>query len=118
MAACKFTTTLTIKQTDLPVTCKLQKLPKDVNIKDVTIILAQMFDANGTPTTLPIAADGQSFSIPNTSAKGPWDIEVRVKGGKDPIPPIPIVEDCDKSQLILTITDPVAMLAHADVVVQ
>jgi hypothetical protein len=97
----------------LPITCKLQNPPGGV-----TIALAELFDGTGTPTVLPISPDGQSFTIPNTIAKGNWDLEVRVQGGVDPIPAIHIVEDCDASQRILTITDPVAKMADADVVVQ
>jgi hypothetical protein len=113
MAACKFTSGLTIKQSVLPVTCKLQNPPASL-----TIALAQLFDANGTATTLIVSADGQSFVIPKTIATGSWTLEVRIQGGPNPIPAIQVVENCDASQLILTITDPVSKMARAAVGVQ
>jgi hypothetical protein len=113
MAACKFTSALAIKQSVLPVTCKLQNPPAGL-----TIALAQLFDVNGTATTLTVSADGQSFVIPKTIATGSWTVEVKVQGGPNPIPAIPVVENCDAAQLILTITDPVSKMARAAVVVQ
>ena len=106
---CKFMSDLKINHTDLPVTCKLQNPPPGVTIK-----LAQIFDTTGTAINLPVSADGQSFVIPNIITAGDWTLEVRVAGGTDPIPSIHVVEDCDASQLILTITDPVAKMAQAD----
>jgi hypothetical protein len=113
VAACKFTPKRTIKKDDLPVTCKLQNPPSSV-----TIALAQLFDATGTATNLTISADGLSFVIPNTIATGSWTLVVRVQGGPNPIPSIHVVEDCDGSQRILTITDPTSKMARAAVVVQ
>ena len=113
MAACKFSSTLTIKKTDLPVTCKLQS-PLD----DVTLALVQIFDPAGKPTTLSISDDGLCFTIPDKTAAGTWDLEVRIQGGTFPIPAIHIVEQCDASQRILSITDPVSKMARATQVVQ
>jgi len=113
MAACKFTSGLAIKQSVLPVTCKLQNPPATL-----TVVLAQFFDVNGTATTLAVSADGQSFVIPKTIASGSWTLEVRVQGGPNPIPAIHVVEDCDASQLILTITDPISKMARAALAVQ
>jgi hypothetical protein len=101
---------LKIKHTDLPVTCKLQNPPNGV-----TIALAQMFDATGATTDLAVSADGQSFVIPNTITAGNWTLEVRVKNGRDPIPPIDVVEDCGASQRILTIVDPVSKMGQGGI---
>lgn len=113
MAACKFTDALTIKQSNLPVTCKLQNPPGGV-----TIAMAVFRDSTGSATSLTISGGGLCFPIPKTVAAGNWDLEVRVKGGTDPISPVDLVEDCDAGQLILTITDPRSKAAHAAVVVQ
>ena len=113
MAACKFTVALKITKTDLPVTCKLQSPPADV-----TVALAQIFDATGAATNLTVSTDGQSFQIPNSIGVGNWTLEVKVVGGPNPIPSIHVVEDCDAAQRILTITDPVAKMAIAALEVQ
>jgi hypothetical protein len=112
MAACKFSNALNIRKLSLPVTCILQNPPSGV-----LVALAQLFDASGTPVTLKIAADGQSFVVPNTVAAGTWTLELRVVGGPDPLPSVRVVEDCDAAQRILTITDPVAKMARATLVV-
>ena len=112
MAACKFTPTLTIKKSALPVTCKLQNPPSGV-----TIAKAQLLDKSGIATDLKVSNDGQSFVIPNSIIAGDWTLAVRVQGGKDPIPSVYLVEDCDASQRILVITDPVAKAAIAEIAV-
>jgi hypothetical protein len=113
MAACKFTNALTIRKSALPVTCVLQNPPNGA-----TIELAELFDPTGVPTNLTVSADGQSFLIPNTVAAGNWQLEVRIIGGRDPIPAIHLIEDCDLSQRILTVADPVSKMARAALVVQ
>lgn len=113
MPPCKFSPALNIRKSALPVTCKLQNPPQGV-----IIALAQLFDSSGTPTTLVISSDGQSFDIPNTVATGTWTLEVKVIGGPDPLPSVRLVEDCDAAQRILTITDPVAKMARAVLAVQ
>jgi hypothetical protein len=125
MAVCKFTPLpftppnlpkFGIKEADLPVTCKLSNPPSKV-----TIARARFYDAAGHTTTLDVSADGLSFNIPDSIAAGDGDLEVRIQvgpGGPNPIPAIDVVEDCDASQLILTITDPGSKAAAADVVVQ
>ena len=112
MAACKFSPTLNIKKSDLPVTCKLQN-PQD----GVTIALAQLLDEAGTATGLTVSDDGQSFVIPQSIVAGTWTLGVRVQGGSDPIPWIYVVEDCSASQRILVITDPEAKEAIVKIAV-
>jgi len=110
VAACKFTAARTIEKSDLPVTCKLQEHPGNL-----TIALAELFDSGGTPTVLTLSGDGLSFVIPSSIAAGDWTLAVRVQGGPDPIPSIHVVEDCDASQRILTITDPTSKAAIQDI---
>jgi hypothetical protein len=112
VAACKFSPTLNIKKSDLPVTCKLQN-PQD----GVTIALAQLLDEAGTATGLTVSDDGQSFVIPQSIVAGTWTLGVRVQGGSDPIPWIYVVEDCSASQRILVITDPEAKEAIVKIAV-
>jgi len=112
MAACKFSNALNIQKSALPVTCILQNPPSGV-----IVAVGELFDAGGNPTTLKIGADGQSFVVPNTVTVGTWTLEVRVVGGPDPLPSVRVVEDCDAAQRILTITDPVAKMARATLVV-
>jgi len=108
MAACKFSPALTIKKSDLPVTSKLKDPPAGV-----TIGLAQLFDPSGKPTDLTCSNDKLSFPIPAATSQGNWNLEIRVQGGQFPIPAIDLVEDCDASQRILTVADPVAKAARA-----
>ena len=110
VAACKFTAARTIEKSDLPVTCKLQEHPGNL-----TIALAELFDSGGTPTVLTLSGDGLSFVIPSSIAAGDWTLAVRVQGGPDPIPSIHVVEDCDASQRILTITDATSKAAIQDI---
>ena len=112
MSVCKFSTKLNIQKSALPVTCKLQNPPTGV-----IVALAQLFDANNNPTTLQIAADGQSFVIPNTIAAGTWDLEVKIIGGSAPPPTVRVVEDCDAEQRILSITNTVSKVGTATLVV-
>jgi hypothetical protein len=113
MATSKFAPALTIKKSDLPVTCNLLKPPASV-----TIALAQFFDATGTAITLGISASGQSFVIPNTIGTGSGTLEVRIIGG-DPknFVPVDVVEDTTPPLLILSIQDPVSKFAVASVAV-
>ena len=106
MAACKFSPVLnpppdfTVKQSELSVTCKLDNPPPGV-----TIAVAELF--RPTPGTPPVdlKPSGQSFVIPKDVGTGAWRLHVRVKGGTFPIPAIDVVEDCDASLVIMTITD-------------
>jgi len=106
MAACKFTSTLTIKKTDLPVTCKLQNPPKGVKIAAATLS-----NKAGTQIDLKVSKDGQSFVIPAKSeagvevTAGVWTLGVGVENWTDIMPAIDVVEVCDDSQWILTIVD-------------
>jgi hypothetical protein len=101
VAACKFTPTLKIKKSDLPVTCKLQNPPAGV-----AIALAQLLDNSGTATNLTLSSDGKSFVIPTSIVVGSWTLGVKVVGVADPFPTIFIVEDCTAAQRLLAIIDP------------
>jgi hypothetical protein len=100
MAECKFTSALAIKQSALPVTCKLQNPPAGV-----TIALAQLLDNSGAATNLPPSTDGKSFAISGSIAVGSWTLGVRVQGGANPLPTILVVEDCPAAQRLLAIID-------------
>jgi hypothetical protein len=108
MTACKVTPALTVTESDLPVTCTLQNPPDGV-----TIAFAQLLDRSGAATDLTVSDDGYSFEIPGSIATGQWTLAVRVQGGEDSIPSVYVVEDCDDSQRILVITDPVTKAAIA-----
>ncbi len=113
MAESKFAPALTIKQSDLPVTCKLLTPPAGV-----AIALAQFFDATGTAITLGVSASGQSFVIPNTIGTGSGTLEVKVTGGAPKKwVPVNVVEDTTPPQLVLSINDPVSKFAVAPVAV-
>jgi len=99
MAECKFTSALAIKQSALPVTCKLQNPPAGV-----TIALAQLLDNSGAATNLPPSTDGKSFTIPGSIAVGSWTLGVKVQGD-NPLPTILVVEDCPAAQRLLAIID-------------
>jgi hypothetical protein len=114
VATCKFKPAppppppdLVIKKSDLPVTCKLDNPPAGVQIA-----LAEYFETGKPPTNLP-SPDGRSFVIPQTVGSG--RLEVRITGGPNPIPPIRLIEDCDASQLVLIINDPVGKNGRADI---
>ena len=112
MATSKFVSALTIKQSNLPVTCELLNPPAGVNIA-----LAQFFDATGTAITLGVSASGQSFVIPSTIGIGSGTLEVKVIGGPKNWVPVEVVEEGAPPQLILSIQDPVSKFAVASVAV-
>jgi hypothetical protein len=120
VAACKFTPLpytppnlpkFSIKKTDLPVTCKLSQPGRG------SIAEAKFYNVAAPPLPLTVSSSGQTFIIPNTVGDG--RVEVRIKGGPpDPTLPIDVAEDCDASQVILTVTDSGSKAAAADVAVQ
>lgn len=97
-----FTAAFTIDKSDLPVNCALENPPTDV-----TIALAQIFDATGTPITLGISASGTGFVIPSTIPVGSATLEVAVTGGgdADEFQPINVNEATTPPTLLGTIQD-------------